>query len=157
MTEKLADAWWVEQAEGSSPSQTCLLQAPKVLTLYSSTVLRASLNEPGRCELSVPGHWLTLSYRHVKTSLPLATPTPCILTYCQEHDPAPHLFEPVFHPVSPFQGLSPKPWALQGLGIPSLLVLVLERRGPPLDGCPAPGRLQAPLGLGFLIQSQPLQ
>lgn len=29
--------WWVGQAEGSAQSQTCLSQAPKVLTLIITT------------------------------------------------------------------------------------------------------------------------
>lgn len=80
-----------------------------------------------------------LSYRQQ------ATLTPCSPPYRPErtklHTP---FLKPVSRPTSPLPGLSPKPRRLQGLGTPSLLVLLLEQLGPPL-------------GLGFLIWSQPLQ
>lgn len=71
-----------------------------------------------------------LSYRHVNT--PYTWPPYSLHSNISSGtghrvpSPTPHFFQPVFCPASPFPGLSPKPGPLQGLGTPSLLVLVLE-------------------------------
>lgn len=84
------------------------------------------MNEPGRCGLSVPGTQAdVLSYGHVKTSLHPAT-----VTYGWESDKSAKFCTPLFPAsfspsISP-SGLSQKPRPLQGLGVPSFLVLVLE-------------------------------